>query len=1335
MANDFSVNGSMTLDTSGFEASISQAEDIIVKMRAELENFKSSLGSVEETVDNTGSAVHDDSNDIENSLSSMTSKINDGLKDWGINLNKFVDKGSSLLKSWGLDIDKLASKFGMSAPLMAGIVACTAALAKLGAEMDEARVEIVNGTGAIGDALSDLENSAHKALVLGVGASVKETGKLIADINTRFGLMGDSLEDLTVDFGHFAKITGVDLNNAVNDVADVMKRWNVSTDKSKVLMNQLAKASQMSGASVNELMSAVKSGQTYLSQFGYNLTESVALLSNFKQNGIQTSTVLTGMRTALVKFSSEGKNAKEAFAEVVDSIQNAETETEALSIATETFGTRAGPEMFQAIRSGSVDIASFTNELENAGETLENTYEATRTSKDAMNDLKNSLKGTFGGLGQGITAVFKGIIDAVTEVVRFIEPVVTPVVNVIKTLLTEIGNLISWLVKSIRTTIEQNRIAWQAFVKILNDVGKAVEKNLKDIFGIFKNIFGVIFSILGGQWEKAWINFKLILFKACRIIATVCNTIANLFIDLSNKIAEKFFSKFGDLWKDWYKKAIDLAHKTGNVLDFTGLGKLTEGMNEAQIDAVLDKMIAMGKSGEFIQKKVALEEEKIGNTGKSLNDFINDAEKRLKELEGASDSAIGSIGNVSFGGALIGEIEQTEDGLDKVASESDAWLQKRLQQQLDNITKEKESYLQAMREEGASQEELDKINEVFAKKQIELYEQIQSKKKEADLNSIKNLKNYEDEKLSLEEYYADEAEKYRLQVTTNTVKEIEKAVAEQEDNRYKIISEWTDKLDKQKQDSLAYEEKMLKELAETEQDKEIIAYDYAKKRHELEMERLQKERQSMIEQAGGVDEAIEKINQYYDLQEAMAVGNFNLETMRHNKAMENIQSEGDASEKVDDARKERVEKLVQTIGKIKNIISTTTKTVSKVMSTATSIVKKGVKGIKNIFLKLIDFDNNDLLDSLLKWEDKVLTFFTEGASQIPAFIASALQSIRVLTDNIFSSLTEGGMGSALGDIVKSIVSEVPVIIENVTKILAMVFKEIISGLKDNLPSLIKTVVSVIKDLINELPTILPMLIEGVVMLIEGVMDALEELFDDDDAMEKLTDAVAGIIQKVFESAVKNIPKALKLFVQAIKTLVVAIVKAVVSIVKDTDWGAVWNEFKRIGGEFLGGIWEGITNGASWLWGKIKEFFSSIWEWISGFFSDLWQKIKDAVQGIIDGIKNAFNSVGNFFSDVGSGIKNFFGNIGSGIKSFFGFANGTDNAPAGLAMVGEEGPELVRFHGGEQVIDARNTQRMLSNGAGGSVFNVTFNNTQDTTAFAMMKQMKGWQKSLAFNAVI
>ena len=70
------------------------------------------------------------------------------------------------------------------------------------------------------------------------------------------------------------------------------------------------------------------------------------------------------------------------------------------------------------------------------------------------------------------------------------------------------------------------------------------------------------------------------------------------------------------------------------------------------------------------------------------------------------------------------------------------------------------------------------------------------------------------------------------------------------------------------------------------------------------------------------------------------------------------------------------------------------------------------------------------------------------------------------------------------------------------------------------------------------------------------------------------------------------------------------------------------------------------------------------------------------------------------------------NIDSILSGVFdGFATGTNSASRGLAVVGEAGPELVNFRGGEQVLNNRNTQKAL-NGMGGSTnnFNVTFNGT-------------------------
>ena len=65
---------------------------------------------------------------------------------------------------------------------------------------------------------------------------------------------------------------------------------------------------------------------------------------------------------------------------------------------------------------------------------------------------------------------------------------------------------------------------------------------------------------------------------------------------------------------------------------------------------------------------------------------------------------------------------------------------------------------------------------------------------------------------------------------------------------------------------------------------------------------------------------------------------------------------------------------------------------------------------------------------------------------------------------------------------------------------------------------------------------------------------------------------------------------------------------------------------------------------------------------------------------------------------------FAGDMGSlaltpGEVSFPGYATGTDNAPAGMAWVGENGPELMRFRGGEQVFPAGVSASLAANMSG------------------------------------
>ncbi len=126
----------------------------------------------------------------------------------------------------------------------------------------------------------------------------------------------------------------------------------------------------------------------------------------------------------------------------------------------------------------------------------------------------------------------------------------------------------------------------------------------------------------------------------------------------------------------------------------------------------------------------------------------------------------------------------------------------------------------------------------------------------------------------------------------------------------------------------------------------------------------------------------------------------------------------------------------------------------------------------------------------------------------------------------------------------------------------------------------------------------------------------------------------------------------------------------------------------------------------------------------GFFTDLKQELMNGVS-LWDAFANAGANALNRIADralgmaadgifdlligaIGGAIGGGFGTIGVGgvgipaggfVPGLTGprlFARGTNAAPTGFAWVGEEGPELVRFRGGEQVYDSRRSMQMAAN---------------------------------------
>lgn len=733
--SDYSFSYELDLVIKDFEKNLNKAKESLAKFNSEMQDAKK---ETEKPINDAPISKFSDK------ISSLGSKISSGLKGWGLNFDKFYDKGSSIFKNFGIDIDKFASKFGVSGKLMTAIATCVAMLAKLGQQMDGAAAEIVKGTGASGEALTQLQFNVENAMVNGVGRSAKEVGKMVADLNTLFDVQGEDLEYLTDQFDMFAEVTDQDTSTAIKGVSDLMHKWNIETEDAPKVLDQLTKAGQMSGISVAELTSELSQNQATLSELGYNTTQSIALLSSFSKEGINSSSVLTGMKTAMAGFAQAGLNGREELAKVVTQIQEASTSTEALSIATETFGARNGAEIVKAFREGGTYAKEYAEALTQAGLALEQTDEASRKSKDAMDELKSALTGTFGEFGQGFTELFKGIIDAISNFVRMIQPIIQPIGNIFKTVFQFIGNVIAWFTAQVKDYMTQNNQTFLLISGVLKGVADFFRKAFDNMFGIFKNVFGAIFSILKGDWKSAWINVKLVAMRVAKAVLDVISQVANGVVFLINK----FIQGINKIKENWNKVAEFFGWETLNM------------------------------SSELISKDLA------EDTG--LNALIDKAEKELQAIKGQKEE-IGELGSVPLADldAQQREIEQTADlqvttfneTQAQIYADSTTWQTKRLQQQLKQIDEEKKLAIKSAQEKGATQEELNAIVKEYADKQIAIYDEIQKIQIARDEESVAKYANAEEEKTRITEYYATERENYlkeiNAEITANTQEETE----------------------------------------------------------------------------------------------------------------------------------------------------------------------------------------------------------------------------------------------------------------------------------------------------------------------------------------------------------------------------------------------------------------------------------------------------------------------------------------------------------------------------------------------------------------------------------
>nr|MDE6434647.1 phage tail tape measure protein [Lachnospiraceae bacterium] len=302
-------------------------------------------------------------------------------------------------------------------PVTAGITALSGAGIAAAMELDDGYDTIITKTGAAGEALEGL-NEVAENLFTNMPIEMEDAGTAVGEINTRFGETGERLEELSKQFIEFANINGTDLNNSIGKVDKIMEQYNIDASETANVLGLLTQKGQATGISVDTLMDSLQKNGPVFKEMGLNMVQATDLLAQFEANGVNADMAIAGLRKSIKAYTDEGKSVDEALALTIDSIKNAETETEALSIAQEVFGTKGAAEMATAIREGRLDLESLSASMEEYGNVVEDTFNATQDPWDEAKVAANNLKLAAADLG---TTILSSLQPTITKVVTKIK--------------------------------------------------------------------------------------------------------------------------------------------------------------------------------------------------------------------------------------------------------------------------------------------------------------------------------------------------------------------------------------------------------------------------------------------------------------------------------------------------------------------------------------------------------------------------------------------------------------------------------------------------------------------------------------------------------------------------------------------------------------------------------------------------------------------------------------------------------------------------------------------------------------------------------------------------
>ena len=404
------VDGALKFDTKNVDL-LDQKQRLLTQTIGSTENELKLLKQAQQEYKDSGKDIDGAEYVALEKKIGITEKALENLKAQQNNFNGELQAMGIKVGEFGEKTEALDKKF---LPVTAGVAAVGTAATAAWSELDEAYDGIAAGTGATGEALKDLQQNFDN--VYGsFPADSADVSAAIADINTRFGLSGQALEDASTKFLQYAKVNNVDVSGSIENVAKAMYDAGIPTEELGTVLDKLTVASQASGLPVDQLSEALSKNGVNMRELGYDTDETIAILTTFEKQGVDTSTVLTGMKGAVKNCAKEGKDAKVEMANLFQAIQDGSATA---ADAQELFGSKAGTAIYNYAKEGKLNINDMMEVIGNSAGGLEATFNEMLDPADQMQVAMNNLKIAGADLGSAIQSALASMLDKLAEICK-----------------------------------------------------------------------------------------------------------------------------------------------------------------------------------------------------------------------------------------------------------------------------------------------------------------------------------------------------------------------------------------------------------------------------------------------------------------------------------------------------------------------------------------------------------------------------------------------------------------------------------------------------------------------------------------------------------------------------------------------------------------------------------------------------------------------------------------------------------------------------------------------------------------------------------------------------